>query len=58
LISIGLEGLDEDLNVVQQIIIGKLVLWLESFGCPDSFKHGTAYGMMNDIWETFEEYLL
>ena len=47
---------EEGLNVVQEILIGKFVLWLQSFQCPDSFQSGTAYSMMNDVWETLEEF--
>jgi len=47
---------DEDLNVVQEILIGKFILWLQSFQCPDSYQSGTAYSMMNDVWETLEEF--
>ena len=47
---------DAGLNVVQEILIGKLILWLQSFQCPDSYQAGTAHSMMNDIWETIEEF--
>ena len=41
---------DEGLNEDQKVLIGKFVLWLRSFQCPDSFQVDTAYGMMKDVW--------
>ena len=48
---------NHDLNVLQEILIGKFILWLRSFQCPDSYQADTAYGMMWDVWESIEEYL-
>lgn len=47
---------DEGLFAVQEILIGKFILWLRSFQCPDSLQTGTAYSMMNDVWESLEEF--
>lgn len=47
---------DQDLNTVQRILVGKFILWLRSFQCPDSFQAGTAYSMMRDTWDTIEEF--
>ncbi len=45
-----------DLNGVEEIILGKMLLWLRSFGCPDSLQATTSYAMMNDIYETLQEF--
>ena len=47
---------DKDLNIVQRVLVGKFILWLQSFQCPDSYQSGTAYGMMSDVWDTLKEF--